>query len=111
MMLSSGAMTNRLDRLEEMGLVRRLADPDDRRGRLVELTPKGLKLVDEAVVAHFANEDRLLGGLSAKERDTLAGLLKKLLLSEPFQELDPAAKVSSQRASRSASRRSRASRS
>jgi DNA-binding MarR family transcriptional regulator len=111
MMLSSGAMTNRLDRLEEMGLIRRLADPDDRRGRLVELTPKGLKLVDEAVVAHFANEDRLLGGLSAKERDTLAGLLKKLLLSEPFQELDPAAKVSSQRASRSASRRSRASRS
>jgi DNA-binding MarR family transcriptional regulator len=93
MMLSSGAMTNRLDRLEEMHLIRRLPDPNDRRGRLVELTPKGLKLVDEAIVAHVENEDGLLEGLTAAERNTLAGLLKKLLLSEPFQALDPAAKA------------------
>jgi DNA-binding MarR family transcriptional regulator len=110
MMLSSGAMTNRLDRLEEMGLIGRLADPNDRRGRLVELTPKGLKLVDEAVVAHFANEDRLLEGLTARERATLAGLLKKMLLSEPFQALDPAAKASARRAPSSPARGSRSAR-
>jgi DNA-binding PadR family transcriptional regulator len=86
-------MTNRLDRLEEMGLIRRLADPNDRRGRLVELTQKGRELVDEAVVAHIANEERLLAGLSASERAKLASLLKKLLLSEPFQALDPAARA------------------
>jgi DNA-binding MarR family transcriptional regulator len=107
MMLSSGAMTNRLDRLEEMGLIRRLPDPDDRRGRLVELTPKGLKLVDESVVAHFANQEGLLKGLTAAERNTLAGLLKKLLLSEPFQALDPAVKASARRAPSSRARGSR----
>ena len=90
MILSSGAMTNRLDRLEEMGLVRRLPDPNDRRGRLVALTTRGRELVDEAVVAHVANEERLLSGLSGPERTDLADLLRKLLLSEPFRALDPA---------------------
>jgi DNA-binding MarR family transcriptional regulator len=88
--LSSGAMTNRLDRLEEMGLIRRLPDPNDRRGRLVELTPKGRALVDKAVVEHLANEQRLLSGLSAAERTRLAELLRKLLHSEPYKALDPA---------------------
>jgi DNA-binding MarR family transcriptional regulator len=88
--LSSGAMTNRLDGLEEMGLIRRLPDPNDRRGRLVELTPKGRELVDKAVVEHLSNEEDLLSGLSAAERDKLADLLRKLLLSEPFRALDPA---------------------
>jgi DNA-binding MarR family transcriptional regulator len=91
--LSSGAMTNRLDRLEEMGLVRRLPDPTDRRGRLVELTAKGRELVDKAVVEHLANEERLLAGLSASERTKLADLLRKLLLSEPFRALDPASRA------------------
>lgn len=87
--LSSGAMTNRLDGLEEMDLVRRLADPNDRRGRLVELTVKGRELVDEAAGAHLANQERLLSGLSATDRTKLADLLRKLLLSEPFRALDP----------------------
>jgi DNA-binding MarR family transcriptional regulator len=87
--LSSGAMTNRLDRLEEMGLVRRLPDPNDRRGRLVELTVKGRELVDKAATAHLANEERLLGGMSPTDRTKLADLLRKLLLSEPFRALDP----------------------
>jgi DNA-binding MarR family transcriptional regulator len=87
--LSSGAMTNRLDRLAEMGLVRRLPDPNDRRGRLVELTVKGRELVDKAATVHLANEERLLGGMSATDRTKLADLLRKLLLSEPFRALDP----------------------
>ena len=89
--LSSGAMTNRLDRLEEMGFVERLPDPADRRGRLVALTDPGRELVDTAVVDHLANEDRLLSGLDADEREQLATLLRKLLVSQPFRELDPAA--------------------
>src|SRR6476661_1853160 len=88
--LSSGAMTNRLDRLEAMGLVERQPDPTDRRGRLVALTDRGLELVDAAVSDHLENEERLLGALDPGERDQLAGLLRKLLLSPPFQELDPA---------------------
>lgn len=89
--LSSGAMTNRLDRLEEMGVVERLADPGDRRGRLVGLTDKGRALVDAAVVDHLENERRLLSALDDQEREQLAGLLRKLALSPPFRELDPAA--------------------
>ena len=89
--LSSGAMTNRLDRLEEMGLVERQPDPSDRRGRLVALTDRGRELVDAAVVDHLENEERLLEALDAAEREQLAALLRKLLLSTPFRELDPAA--------------------
>jgi DNA-binding MarR family transcriptional regulator len=89
--LSSGAMTNRLDHLEEMGLVERQPDPNDRRGRLVALTDRGRELVDSAVASHLDNEHRLLGSLDGREREQLAGLLRKLLLSPPFRELDPAA--------------------
>jgi DNA-binding MarR family transcriptional regulator len=89
--LSSGAMTNRLDRLEEMGLVERLPDPTDRRGRLVALTDQGREMVDTAVVSHLDNEQRLLGALDAGEREHLATLLRKLLTSPAFKELDPAA--------------------
>ncbi len=91
--LSSGAMTNRLDRLEAIGLVERQPDPTDRRGRLVALTERGRELVDAAVVDHLENEQRLLGALDAGEREQLAGLLRKLLLSPPFRELDPAVDV------------------
>jgi DNA-binding MarR family transcriptional regulator len=89
-LLSSGAMTNRLDRLEEMGLVERLPDPSDRRGRLVALTDRGRELVDAAVVEHLDNEQRLLAALDAGEREQLAALLRKLLVSPAFKELDPA---------------------
>ena len=88
--LSSGAMTNRLDGLEAMGLVARLPDPTDRRGRLVALTDRGRDLVDAAVIDHLENEQRLLGALDSDEREQLEGLLRKLLLSPPFHELDPA---------------------
>jgi DNA-binding MarR family transcriptional regulator len=83
--LSSGGMTKLLDRLERTHLVKRQADPDDRRGRLVVLTRKGLELVDRAMIEHLANEERLLGALTTTERQQLSGLLRKMLLSEPFQ--------------------------
>lgn len=92
--LSSGAMTNRLDRLEAMSFVERQPDPTDRRGRLVALTDRGRELVDAAVLDHLQNEERLLGALDAAEREELAGLLRKLLLSPPFRDLDPAAGLS-----------------
>lgn len=81
LMLSSGAMTNRLDRLEQAGLIARTPDPADRRGTLVGLTPSGLELIDNAVAAHLANEQRLLGPLSADDREQLAQLLRRLLRS------------------------------
>jgi DNA-binding MarR family transcriptional regulator len=89
LVLSSGAVTNRIDRVEAAGLVERLRDPDDRRGTLVALTDKGRQVVDESVVAHLANEERLLAALSARERKQLTDLLRKLLVSEAFAGLDP----------------------
>jgi DNA-binding MarR family transcriptional regulator len=89
LVLSSGAMTNRIDRVEAAGLVERLPDPDDRRGTLVALTGKGRQVVDEALLAHLANEERLLTALSPRERGQLTDLLRKLLLSEPFAKLEP----------------------
>jgi DNA-binding MarR family transcriptional regulator len=88
LVLSSGGMTKRLDRLEAAALVERLPDPGDRRGRLVSLTSKGGELVDNALVAHLANEERLLSGLSATDRRRLADLLRKLLVSAPFRALE-----------------------
>jgi DNA-binding MarR family transcriptional regulator len=80
-MLSSGAMTNRIDRLEQDGLVVRSRDLEDRRSVIVTLTAKGQELVDAAVIAYVANEARLLSGLTLTERGTFVGLLRTLLLS------------------------------
>lgn len=89
LVLSSGAMTNRIDRVEALGLVERLRDPNDRRGVLVSLTDRGRELASRAVEAHLANEERLLGALDPAERSQLSGLLRKLLTSEPFAARDP----------------------
>lgn len=78
-MVTSGAMTNRLDRLEKLGLIMRGPHPNDRRGIVVQLTAKGLTLIDEAVAAHVANEHEILSGLTRQEQDTLARLLEKLI--------------------------------
>ncbi|MFL5991442.1 MAG: MarR family winged helix-turn-helix transcriptional regulator [Rubrobacteraceae bacterium] len=80
MMLSSAAMTNRVDRLEAAGLVERRPDPGDRRGVLVALTPDGKRVVDAAVADHVENERRLLEPLTAEDQQTLNALLRKLLL-------------------------------
>jgi hypothetical protein len=64
------------------------------------LTEKGRDLVDAAVVDHLANEERLLAALDGAEREQLTGILRMLLLSEPFRELDPAAAADRPRATR-----------
>jgi DNA-binding MarR family transcriptional regulator len=80
LMLTSGAITNRIDRLEEAGLVERLLDPHDRRGVLVSLTRRGLKLIDRAVTAHMHEEEKMLAPFSAHDRVTIARLLRALVL-------------------------------
>lgn len=89
LMLSSGAMTNRVDKLESKGLVERQADPNDRRGVLVKLTDAGHDLISDAVQSHVNRGEVLLDGLSKEEQDTLAQLLKKFLLEhETVHSLD-----------------------
>ncbi|HLH49440.1 MAG TPA: MarR family transcriptional regulator [Roseiarcus sp.] len=80
-MISSGGMTNRLDRLEKEGLIERRPHPKDRRGLLVALTKKGVALIDEAVGAHVENERAIIGALTQDERAQLYLLLGKLLES------------------------------
>jgi DNA-binding MarR family transcriptional regulator len=77
-MVTSGAITQRLDRLEARGLVRRGPHPDDGRVVLVSLTDEGRHLVDRVLPDHLATEERLLAALSAEQRATLAGLLRTL---------------------------------
>ena len=77
-MVTSGAITNRVDRMEAKGLVERRRDPGDRRGVRIRLTPAGLDLVDELRPQHVANERRLLAALTADDRDALIHLLRTL---------------------------------
>jgi DNA-binding MarR family transcriptional regulator len=79
-MVTAGAVSKRLDRLEAKGLVNRTVSASDARGREIQLTPKGRRLTDELVGRHWGNEDRLLSALDQDERDQLASLLRKLLL-------------------------------
>jgi DNA-binding MarR family transcriptional regulator len=78
-MLSSGAMTNRLDRLEGAGLVARQPDPNDRRGLIIELSPKGRALVDQAIHARLEEANETASALTEPERQELVRLLRKLL--------------------------------
>ncbi|MGN8115530.1 MarR family winged helix-turn-helix transcriptional regulator [Labrys sp. 22185] len=78
-MISSGGMTNRLDRLERAGLVERRPDPNDRRGKLIALTEAGKIVIDETIARHVANEQRLLSVLTQAEQETLDSLLRKLI--------------------------------
>ncbi|MEO1063806.1 MAG: MarR family transcriptional regulator [Actinomycetota bacterium] len=78
LMLTSGAITNRLDRLEGRGLVERLRDPEDARRVLARLTDAGRATIDDALVDHAANETHLLASLSDRDRATLVRLLRKL---------------------------------
>ena len=88
LMLSSAGITSRLDRLERRGLVTRLPDPDDRRGVIVELTERGLELVDAAVGANTASEQQLLSTLDSRELGELETLLRKILAGLEVPEID-----------------------
>lgn len=78
-MVTSGAVTQRLDRLEEDGLVRRSRSDSDGRGVDVTLTEKGLSLIKQTLPDHLETENRILAALTRKERAELADLLRKLL--------------------------------
>ena len=79
--LSSGAMTNRIDKLEARGLVQRRSDKSDRRAVIVSLTPAGRLAIDDAIQARLDAADDSLQGISPKERSTLAALLRKVKLT------------------------------
>jgi DNA-binding MarR family transcriptional regulator len=80
MELSSGAMTNRLDRMEEAGLIRRLPDPNDRRAVQVELTDAGRRAWDDTISVQAAKEALVAEALNAKEKQELNDLLRRLML-------------------------------
>ncbi|MER5383728.1 MarR family transcriptional regulator [Streptomyces sp. NPDC002688] len=79
LMLTTGGMTGRLDKLERAGLLRRSPDPHDRRGLQVTLTDEGLRLIDEAVGAGLDVQTAALSALDSEQASQLAGLLRPLL--------------------------------
>jgi DNA-binding MarR family transcriptional regulator len=79
LMMSSAGMTSRIDRLERRGFVRRLPDPDDRRGVLIELTDQGRETVDAAVAALTTSDRQLVERLDPSEFAQLEALLRKFL--------------------------------
>ncbi|MGC3003144.1 MarR family winged helix-turn-helix transcriptional regulator [Streptomyces sp. G35A] len=81
LMLTTGGMTGRLDKLERAGLLRRSPDPHDRRGLRVTLTEEGLRLADEAVGAGLALQAEALSALDEERAGQLAGLLRDLMLA------------------------------
>lgn len=81
LMITSGAITNRIDTLEKKGLVKRVHDSEDRRTIYVQLTEAGYELISQAVITHTQTEEFLLKGLKKEELAQLDQLLKKLLYS------------------------------
>jgi DNA-binding MarR family transcriptional regulator len=84
LMVSSGTMTHRIDRLEQAALVQRIPDLSDRRGTQIKLTNKGFDVIEKAVEDHVVNEHHILSVLDVTEREVLTQLLRKLLVS--FEE-------------------------
>jgi len=77
--LSAGAMTNRIDRLEDRGFVRRRDDKEDRRSVIVQLTGRGRQAIDEAIHFRLQAANASLGNLNAADRQRLAGLLRRIV--------------------------------
>lgn len=92
LLVSSGAMTNRLDRLTEAGLVERIPAPVDRRSMLVGLTDSGRKLTNQAITDHTSQEHELLNSLNQSDRRALVEALRRLL-----ETLEGVPKLSSER--------------
>jgi DNA-binding MarR family transcriptional regulator len=87
--LSSGGMTQLLDRLERRGLVARRPHPTDRRGLLVQLTPEGVRLADDVLGLRLAKAEAFLAGLPLDARADLKALLRALLMSLVEPQMDP----------------------
>lgn len=85
-MVTSGTMTNRIDKLVAAGLVDRTPNPEDGRGFLIGLTPAGLDLIEQAVTAHVETQARLLSVLSTAEREVLDNALRGFLEKIDFAE-------------------------
>ncbi|MGR5058792.1 MarR family winged helix-turn-helix transcriptional regulator [Vibrio rotiferianus] len=79
MMLTSGAMTNRLDKLEKKGLIDREHSKEDRRSVTVQLTSKGFELIDALIEQHLQAQHELMGSLTSDEREQVNQALKLLL--------------------------------
>jgi DNA-binding MarR family transcriptional regulator len=84
MMITSGTMTNRLDQLEKVQLVERIKNPKDGRGFVIQLTPKGMVLINKVVTSHVETQKSLVSALSEDERQQLNNLLRRFL--ESFEE-------------------------
>jgi DNA-binding MarR family transcriptional regulator len=91
--LTTGAMTNRLDGLENDGLIRRLPDPDDRRGVIVEMTPKGRDVWERSVGAQAAKEIFVASALNATEQRQLNKLLRRMVLASEQSATPKSSKV------------------
>jgi DNA-binding MarR family transcriptional regulator len=83
-LVTSGTMTNRIDRLESKDLVARMPDPTDGRGVLVQLTQSGKSAVDRALEELLSREKSLLATVSKADREKLASVLRDIVL--PFDE-------------------------
>jgi DNA-binding MarR family transcriptional regulator len=81
LLVSSGAITNRIDRLVDEGLVTRSADANDRRSMPVRLTETGTDKLDTALEQHLENEEQLIAALEPEEREILARLLRNWLIA------------------------------
>ncbi len=86
-MVTSGTMTNRVDRLATKGLVLRMPDPDDKRGVLVRLTEEGQRRVDAALEGLLEQERMLLDSLTTSQRESLAAMLRMVVA--PFDDDPP----------------------
>ncbi|EXU77335.1 MULTISPECIES: MarR family winged helix-turn-helix transcriptional regulator [Erwinia] len=82
LMLSSGAMSTRVERLVQRGFIERVYSEADRRSCNLSLTDKGMQLIDKAISEHVSNEDDILSPLNAEQREQLASLLRIWLLAK-----------------------------
>ena len=83
LLVTSGAMTNRLNHLEEQGLIERIQDADDKRSTLVSLTAYGRERIEQALLVHTETQNAILANLSQAKREQLESLLRELLLTFP----------------------------
>ncbi|WP_215848382.1 MarR family winged helix-turn-helix transcriptional regulator [Candidatus Pantoea bituminis] len=88
LLVTSGAMTHRLSRLEQEGLIERIEDPQDKRSTLVGLTTQGQQRIEQALVVHTATQAAILATLSAAQREALETQLRALLLTFPGETVE-----------------------